>query len=108
MTDDAPDVIAQLRQMLTDADERGDAVDVAWARYALARAEQAAAQMDAVESLLLALIPTRERGALTALVVEERMPRLTATVDAAIAQAKAAADEMTAEDQQRGAEVDRG
>lgn len=97
MIDDAPGVITQLRRMLSDAEERGDAVDVAWAGYALARAEQTAAQMDAVEALLLALIPARERGALTALVIAERMPRLAAAVEAAVAQAKRVADELTSE-----------
>ncbi len=108
MTDDGPDVIAQLRRMLADAEARGDRPGAAWARYALARAEQTAAQMDAVEALLLALIPARERGALTALVIEERMPRLAAAVEAAVAEAKRVADELGAEDQQRRAEADRG
>ncbi|KXP12704.1 hypothetical protein AXK57_00130 [Tsukamurella pulmonis] len=89
---DTPDVIAQLRQMLTDAEAREDPVDAAWARHSLTRAEQTAAQLDAVEALLLALIPARERGALTALVIAERMPRITAAVGAAIAEAKRAAD----------------
>lgn len=95
MTND-PDVIAQLRQMLTDAEAREDRAGAAWARYSLAHAQQTAAQMDVVEALILTLIPTRERGALTALVIAERMPRLAA----AVTQAKAAADEMAAEDQQ--------
>ncbi|QIP38038.1 hypothetical protein G9444_0794 [Rhodococcus erythropolis] len=101
MTDDT-DLIAQLRRMLAAAEAREDPVDAAWARYALARAEQTAAQMDAVEALLLALIPARERGALTALVVAEAMPRLTAAVDAAVAEAKAVADDMTGEADERG------
>ncbi|MCA0159107.1 hypothetical protein LB823_23145 [Tsukamurella sp. M9C] len=94
MTDDAPDVIAQLRQMLTDAEEREDPVDAAWARHALAVATKVVAQMDAVEALILSLIPTRERGAITALVMADAMLRLTAAVDAAFAQAKRTSDEM--------------
>ncbi|BDD80665.1 hypothetical protein TPB0596_04280 [Tsukamurella pulmonis] len=100
MTDD-PDVIAQLRQMLTDAEERADPVDAAWARRALAVATKVSTQMQAVEALLLALIPARERGALTALVIAERMPRLAAAVEATVAEAKRVADQLHAEDQQR-------
>lgn len=88
------DIVTQLTQMLADAEARDDRAGAAWAGYSLARAEQTAAQMDAVEALLLALIPERERGALTALLIEERMPRLTATVDAAVTEAKRVADEM--------------
>ncbi len=99
--DSDSDLVPQLGRMVTDAEARGDRPGAAWARYALARAEQASAQLDAVEALLLALIPERERGALTTLLIAERMPRLTAAVDAAIAQAKRVADEMTGE-------VDRG
>lgn len=94
MTNDGPDVITQLRRMLAAAEAREDPVDAAWARYSLAHAQQTAAQMDAVEALLLALIPERERSALTALLIEERMPRLTAAVGAAIEEAKRTADEM--------------
>ncbi len=98
---DAPDVIAQLTTMLAEAEAREDRAGAAWARYALDRAEQAAAQMDAIEALILALIPTRERGALTALLIEERMQRLTATVGASVKEAKRVAEQMTAEDEQR-------
>ncbi|MBS4104277.1 hypothetical protein [Tsukamurella paurometabola] len=94
------DLVTQLGQMVIDAEARDDRAGAAWARYSLAHAHQVAAQMTAVESLLLSLIPERERGALTALLIAERMPRITTAVDAAVAEAKAVAEEMTAEDQQ--------
>lgn len=99
--DSDTELVTQLRRMLADAKERKDPVDAAWARYALARVEQTAAQMDAIEALLLALIPAHERGALTALLVAERLPRITEAVEAAVAEAKAVAEQMTVEDQQR-------
>ncbi|GAA1089697.1 hypothetical protein GCM10009648_31730 [Tsukamurella spumae] len=90
--DSDTDLITQLRQMLTDAEDREDPVDAAWARHSLARAEQTTAQLDAVEALLVALIPTRERGALTAPVIAERMPRITTAVEAAVTEAKRVTD----------------
>ncbi|NMD56556.1 MULTISPECIES: hypothetical protein [Tsukamurella] len=91
------DLVTQLGQMLTDAEARDDRAGAAWARYSLAHAIRTNAQMQAVADLLLALIPERERGALTALVVAEAIPRITAAVDAAVAEAKRVADELTSE-----------
>lgn len=99
MTDS--DLVTQLTAALAAAEERGDAFAAAWTRHSLSVATKVNAQLQAVENLLLALIPVRERGALTALVIEERMPRITASVDTAVAEAKCVADEMLAEDQQR-------
>ncbi|AUN38664.1 hypothetical protein [Tsukamurella tyrosinosolvens] len=91
------DIVTHLTTMLADAEAREDPVDAAWARHSLGVATKVSTQMDAVEALILALIPKQERGALTALVIEEQMPRITAAVNAAVAQAKTVADELTSE-----------
>lgn len=99
--DSDSDLITQLTMTLAEAEANGDRpTGAAWTRNALAHAQQTVTQLDAIEALLLALIPARERGALTAQLIAERMPRLTATVGAAV-ERSAPAEQLTAEDQQR-------
>lgn len=103
-------LVTQLTAVLADAEAREDPAGVAWARHSLAHATKVGNQMQAVEDLLLALIPTRERGALSALAIAEAMPRITDAVDAAVAEAEAVSAEIFREDQahRAGPEADHG
>ena len=93
-----------LMARLGEAEIAGETIDAAFWRGSLRHVRKMQGEMTRIQEQVLALIPERERGAISALAVEEAMPRMQAAVDAAVAEAKAVSDEILREDQAHRAE----
>ena len=93
-----------LMDRLGRAEIAGETIDAAFWRGSLRHVRKVQGEMARIQEQVLALIPERERGAISALAVEETMTRMQAAVDAAVAEAKAVSDEILREDQAQRAE----
>lgn len=96
-----------LMARLGEAEIAGETVNAAFWRGSLRHVRNVQGEMARLQADVLAVIPERERGALSAMAVDEGMTRMQAAVDAAVAEAKRVSAEILEEDQRRR-EADRG
>lgn len=100
VTEIAP-LVPFLMDRLGRAEIAKETIDAAFWRGSLRHVRKVQGEMARIQDAVLALIPTRDRGTLSAMAVVEGMQRMQAAVDAAVAEAKQVSAESLEEDQRR-------
>lgn len=99
-----------LMDRLGRAEIAGDRVEAAFWRGSLRRVRKVQGEMARLQEQVLALVPERERGAISAMALSEGMKWLQAAVYEAVAEAKRVSDEIHRQEQahRRDREAGRG